>query len=923
MLVTSLVAWVNTAMAGVVLVPAAPVIADGTTTSTVRLYVEGGGAAKAKIKPDSGKIGPVISGADGVITFPFTPAAATIGGTVNFTVTVNGETSTFSVPVVPPMAGRVAISADPAVLSATSTATVRFQPPGGALGAEGRTLKVTASAGTIDALSPGGGGSFVARYTPPKGLTKPLSVVISAGDAASPDTVWGAATLPVVARRSVTVDVQPGSSNVLVVGDRTYGPVIAAPTGKAAFDVDLDPRAPQGQLTSVNPDTSRVQKAIDLPDVSGTQLGFLAGRTVVPAGASVDLRVGETAAGALTTATVPTLTASAGTISAASPDGDSFLVHYTAPTTPGDATLTATAGSARAELRVHVIPAPGPMTVVTEPLEIPVGATSVKVTARVKDGAGAAVTGRPPTLYAEGGTLGTLKDNGDGSYSTTVKLSAQTNLLRVWGIPASEASGLAPVRILAWPATATAAADGTDAVPVTILAVDAYGLPVPNVALKLSVPRGDGSLPPEVKTDARGLGRVTFRAGKTPGLVTLRAEGAGLWTEAPIVQANGAAPSIPVGGSPDVDALLQRWRGSIAETVAIRAGTAPLSGPPAAVTVSTVPPYTTPGANLLVTVRVVDAAGKGVPGKKLALSAAPAVVGPVTDNHDGTYTFTAQLPAGVDGPVAISAGADNATGRLDLPTLSAAAAAPVARAPAASPTSNGSAATVAAPRAVSTSDYKALHLGALLSNAHGSYTMTGNGLGGLLGAADYAAPAFGFTGIDADLVWWPMQASFGDIGLDVRAGARLQLYNVVGSTGVDVARDAIVGARYRRGFGPFSVQGGLGFHYSSGSVFTYTADYMGAKPASLPLYGARVAAIAAVETGRVYSGVEAAETFVPFPCITRLGGFFQYGVSDSMGVRVAAAWDYRSMRFATATGGGEAQVTQSQIVVDAGVGWMF
>ena len=83
-----------------------------------------------------------------------------------------------------------------------------------------------------------------------------------------------------------------------------------------------------------------------------------------------------------------------------------------------------------------------------------------------------------------------------------------------------------------------------------------------------------------------------------------------------------------------------------------------------------------------------------------------------------------------------------------------------------------------------------------------------------------------------------------------------------------------------------------------------------------------MAAIGGLEKGKVYAGIEAAESFLPFPCVTRIGGLFEYSLTDSMGLRLGAAWDYRSMKFGTSSGG-EAKVVQSQLVADLGVGFGF
>ena len=139
---------------------------------------------------------------------------------------------------------------------------------------------------------------------------------------------------------------------------------------------------------------------------------------------------------------------------------------------------------------------------------------------------------------------------------------------------------------------------------------------MPGVELRLSVPRGDGSVPATVKTDAHGMARVTFKAGKTEGMSGLRAEAAGFVGEAPVFQRVAVLAAPPPGGSPEYDAVLARWRQAAPTLTIERQGAAPAAGPPAAIQLTTVPPYTTPGAAILVQVRVTDGAGTGVRGLK-------------------------------------------------------------------------------------------------------------------------------------------------------------------------------------------------------------------------------------------------------------------------------------------------------------------
>lgn len=918
--------WSLPAFAGVTLVPTAPLLADGATQATVRLYVDGTQYPKVKIKSDAGKVGPAVPAADGTVTFPFTPSRVASPGVAALTVNVAGVDTVVNVPVIPAFSGTLQVTFDPPVLSSTGSATVKITPSTGSpVSADRRRFLLSASLGTVDAPVPSGSGSWIARYTPPKGLTTPTMVVFSAADAAAPNDVTGWAALPVSVKRSVSFDGPTGSNALLEVGDRTYGPFPVAPTGKVAFDVETDPRYPKGSLTLVDAVGAKTVKDVDLPAVGATQLAFLTVTPAVPAAGSLRIRVLELAPGGREkTDGAVKLSVSGGTISEAKYTNGAWEAVFSATGSPGDVTVTAEADGAKATRTLKVLPGVGVVTLTSDPAEIAATGTSVKVTARVKDSTGKAMVGRAPGfVVVAGGTIsGTPKDNGDGSYTVTVNVTKGANLLRVAAAPAVTASGAGPVRLVAWPSSSLVAANGTDQVVVNVVAVDPYGLPVPDVDLALGVPLGDGSIAPTAKIGANGVARVSYKAGNKPGLGSVRIEGAGLVTEIPVFQGSATvSAAVPPGGPPDMDALLARWQSASPELTIVRTGTAPLSGPPATVQLSTVPPYTTPGAAILVTVRVLDASGKGVPSQKLSITPSVGAAGAVTDNHDGTFVFPLQLPAGTDGPVTLTVGAGGISGSTTLPKLADAGA--VAQS-APRTTGGGTSAPGSGRAPPPPSDQAKLRLGAGLLNPHGSFQQSGNGGSQLIGDASFATPGMGFVGVGGDVLYWPVNASFGAIGLDARANVTLQHFTALEKDFWNPAANVIAGAQYRRTKGALSFQGELGAHFLTGVLFRY-ADAALSEPKllSFPKVGARLGAAGTLETGKSYATLELAETFVPFPVDTHASLFYEYDFQDNLGARLGVAWDLRSMKYATDDGEGEARMLENTLTANLGVGFTF
>ncbi len=867
--------WCLPALAGVLRIPSPPLVADGSTASTVLLYTDTPGG-KVKVKADSGKVGTVEATGDGLIRLSFTPPAVGQPQDVPVKVTINGEETVVNPPVVPPASGSLELILEPAMVNATTSSTVRIRVSGSSpVATEGRRFSLVASVGTIDSPVPAGDGTWIARYTPPKTMTEPVLVTLAAVDQAFPDRIFGIGTLPVTVRRSVSFDVQPGSSNVLTVGDKPYGPMVASPQGKVAFDLDLDPRIPTGKLVSVNPDTSRVEKDLPLPINATPQLLLLPLPPALTPSARIPVRVllvdpaktqGD---GAL-----PTMTTSRGTIE--SPRQEAlrpvngerlYSAMLSMPDAPGEVAISVAFGAGKAERKLKVAAGIPTLNLSATPATLDPKATTLSLTALLKDGRGTAIPGRVPTVTAEGATVsGSAKDNKDGSYTFSFKRASGAAEVRFYGLAPLDTSTGVPTSLLIWPATPGVKSGGT--VTVTVVAVDAWGLPVPAVPLKLGVPQGDGSLPPSGTTDARGVARLTYRAGAGTGLVGLRVEGAGIRGEGAIYQSPNGDGALPPGGSQEQLGLLAAWQAASPVLVVVPPAPAPAPVPVAA------PAPTSP------------------------TSTAP------------TSPAPAPAPAPAPGSTPFSTvGTGSSSPEPARPTPGSAT--PAANRPA--PTSGSGGAGEVAP----------LRVSLVLVNVRGEYGQTSNGKEGLLGAVDYSTPAMGFWALALDGRWWATQQDWGRVGVVGRAGGTLEWFSVLEKARLRPAPDITLGARYGRSFGIFNIEAGADFLYTSFVLFRYKDETLAeANLLSLGRPGFRLTAGMGVETEKLRIGFEAAEGFVFTPALTqlRLGGDYQ--VSGPWTVHVEGSYDLRYSHFET-TGEAIGDIRQHSFGIGVGAGAVF
>ncbi len=927
-------------------VPSGPALGDGRTSTTVQLYlpdhVEG---ERFKLKPDEGRAGQITVGGDGLISFLYTPPRVTKPKSVGFTLSRKGGGAgedRFELALVPPYAGDLQISFDPPeLLAGGDTALVRVTPSGDTPQAgEARRFLLTSSAGQLAAAMPSGDGSWVARYTPPAQVDGPRTVIVTAADAAAPDLIFGWAALPIHVKQSVSVSVPPDANTILTVGAKQYGPLQASPAGTVAFEVELDPRQPTGAVQAVTATGERSDLQIDLPQPEYGRIGFLpmpAGIPADPVNATLPVRVVATSlTGEPLRASIPKIHASVGqlgTVETSSVPGV-YVAQYTPPSEPGEVAFTATLDEASVTNAVKLLPPMTTLRLSADPAELPEGTRDFTITARVQDSGGASISGRMPEFEVDGASVRVrMKDNNDGTYTGTYRLNSGVESVSVLGVPPLEASGLPPYRLLVWPRQVAIPAGGGGKLPVTIAALDRYGLPVPNVDIKLAVPAGDAALPANTATNDQGLIIAEMAAGETPGLVTLRAEAAGLVAETPIFQvAEGQlAPPVQPGGDSDHLGTLALWRSAVSTLTVAKEGAAPEAGPPAMVQVVTVPPFTTPGAAILVTVRVSDATGMAMPGLQINLNSSLGTVGAITDNGDGSYNVPVQLPPGQDGPLTITATAGEITSPLLLPTLGQAGA--LAAGPTAQGQGNGGGTPrvrqpAAAPGQLGGPAKARLYAGLSLL-AH-DYAMEGTGQGTTPADASYVNGNFlaGQLGGSPSILgggWVKLGQS--PLMLELEASAWLETVDVAGTEHDNTGFQARFGARYygAMGTGPMYWYALAGVNHTKALAFAYgDTSRTSVDIQNHSLTGLRLGGGLGVEAGRFYGELDAAGTWglhaLPQVLAPRLSVGFE--LKPGMTAFLGYAYEARNIRI-TLEDGGQLYVRDKYQPLTVGIGGAF
>ena len=677
------------------IVPAGDIIGDGETATTIHVVAltpEGSPMEGLTLKPDasSGDVEGWNEVQAGVYAFTFTPDRVMQPATV--TLRVRGRTpsresvdKSYKVPVRPPTATAVEVVANPPrlVLGQDGEGSISFVLADAAGNVEASDIAVRSSSGRVENLTHLGGGRFTARYVPPR-VNFPQLSIITAVDLRNPDTVYGAVAVPLLGKTDYPVQAGPGSNVVLRIGGREYGPVQASPTGRAAVPVVVPPGVQLATKVEVR-DGQTLEDEIDLRVPETARLAMLPTQPGVPAdgATAVPVRVAVfTPEGQPDTGATLSFSSTGGTVTRPEHVGQGIYEARFTPrfsNVPVTAEITANiAGSSiqTATSEVRLVPArPQAITLTAQPRELSADATALRVFAKVIGSNGQGLDRRDLVLSVSGATVKDgVQDLRNGDYRVDFSADGRTNVDVVATVRNPETGN--PLRhVLLFPQTDVAPNDGSTANRITVVTVDEFGYPVPDVDVNLKIETGDGTLQPAVRTNDGGVGQVFYTSGRGAGMVRIRARSGNRTGITAFVQGPPSLRGldVPPSGGPAERQLTNTWErlvvplrvpreGAVDGPVSAETTASSDAGALARLAVRAEPATAAAGGRVTMYIDAKDAQGVGVAGQELDLIVSQGQAGAVSDLGGGRYQVEVLVPRAAAGQVKVSvASGDTAT----------------------------------------------------------------------------------------------------------------------------------------------------------------------------------------------------------------------------------------------------------------------
>ena len=201
--------------------------------------------------------------------------------------------------------------------------------------------------------------------------------------------------------------------------------------------------------------------------------------------------------------------------------------------------------------------------------------------------------------------------------------------------------------------------DGISANQLTIVAHDAYGSPVPNVAFQIEQITGDAVVPSSAKTDEYGFSHLLLTAGKKISPIHLRVYNEKVSSEHVLLQLPSDLAThiqeLPSSGTQNGIKQLDSWKNAISSVVIAREGRIAekvtsseiSSGDIKAIEITTQPSKIAPGGKVTLNIRATDNKGLPVPNARLKGEVTDGKISQIQDLGGGSYRATVTAKKGI------------------------------------------------------------------------------------------------------------------------------------------------------------------------------------------------------------------------------------------------------------------------------------